>query len=388
MGGRAQRLVESPNVLPPGRRKEIPALTGVRGLAALWVFFYHALEHRGRMLGASQHPSHFFDSGETAVDLFFVLSGFILAYVHLRDFREIRFAALRRFFLLRVFRIYPLHLTILAGMALLVHQAPDYARFAEFIRDDPATFTRTGFVLSCLLIQNWGFGFTHGWNGPAWSISAELLGYLTFPMLASAVLRVRNEWFCILGSLSVMLVLGLFLKHWEHAEFHGNITRSVGLLRMLVGFPAGVLLYRFTELQPVESRVLALLGFCGIMIGSIFPVWEWLIYPALPFLILGLSRPNDWLARIVGWWPVEWLGRISFSLYLLHIPLLWLVHWCFGPVPAFLALPVILLASWIMHLAIERPGREIGRRLLRQYDTNSTEPHAAIGITQQGGNRA
>ncbi|MGQ0494914.1 acyltransferase family protein [Komagataeibacter intermedius] len=98
------------------KARSIPSLTGVRGIAALWVFMTHFyglaadILHQPWML-----QSLFLFNGFRGVDLFFVLSGFILMHVHEGQFTVLRWHVIRDFFIVRFFRVYPLNTFVAAG---------------------------------------------------------------------------------------------------------------------------------------------------------------------------------------------------------------------------------------------------------------------------------
>ena len=148
----------------------LPTLTGVRGFAALAVLFYHI---RGGMAGYL--PGAVIDGfahGYLAVDLFFVLSGFVLWWNYGPAFVAEGTRAAPRFLARRIARIFPLHLAILAAMALFA-----LALLASG-RDPGPHYGFAALPAHALLVQNWGFTADLRWNDPAWSISTEWAAYL------------------------------------------------------------------------------------------------------------------------------------------------------------------------------------------------------------------
>src|SRR5271156_6454871 len=89
------------------QRSFLPPLTGVRGLAALWVLFFHL----DAFVPIGEVPV--ISMGYVGVDVFFVLSGFILGHVHLDDFVDLSIGGIKRFLALRLSRVYPVHFTML-----------------------------------------------------------------------------------------------------------------------------------------------------------------------------------------------------------------------------------------------------------------------------------
>jgi peptidoglycan/LPS O-acetylase OafA/YrhL len=185
-------------------KAEIRALTGARGMAALLVVIYHFYPS-DQMVPAAL--GHIIGKGYLWVDLFFVLSGFVLAlnYAHL-------FAGawgLRQwgdFLLRRLGRIYPLYIvltlaTLIVTVALFGRISgeglpPGTAVLAHPLRDITA---------NVLLVQSWGIA--RSVNGPGWSISTEWAAYILFPLLAALALFSRT-WLAFLTMAGACLLIG------------------------------------------------------------------------------------------------------------------------------------------------------------------------------------
>ncbi len=155
------------------RPAEIRSLTGLRGVAACWVMLYHA-EFRA---GTTAPVRVLIDHGYLAVDLFFILSGFVLALNHAPAFRRDREAAYAGFLRKRLARTYPLYLVATLVCFALVRAGAFSGRHA------------TGWALAAnlALIQSWHTRFG-SIDGPGWSVSAEWGAYLLFPLFCRAAL--------------------------------------------------------------------------------------------------------------------------------------------------------------------------------------------------------
>src|SRR4051812_31494401 len=187
-------------------RDNLPALTGLRGVGAVWVVLFHTWIGRHQLV----------TSGYLGVDLFFILSGFILAHVYADRFTAP--GAYRRFLRARVARIYPLHIIMLMSLAALVIAMPSFQlRFApsEF------RFTAAGFVACVFLVQDWLPRLEQTWNAPAWSLSAEWLVYLLFPIFIFTTQRWRSAVvaLCLAGGSLLAFILAL--------KFHGSPDGNV-----------------------------------------------------------------------------------------------------------------------------------------------------------------
>lgn len=174
-------------------------LTSLRGIAALYVVLFHCQVF---IPGFDLRPwTGLLDKGYLAVDFFFILSGFILAYVYARDFDAGR-GSYRRFLFLRLARVGPVHLAMLLAAAVVILPAYGFGEVAN-MTNSPRTLAS-----SVLLLHAWGGDRALSWNFPSWSISAEWFAYLIFPAALWASARLSGRRLAALGAAMVM-VLGL-----------------------------------------------------------------------------------------------------------------------------------------------------------------------------------
>src|SRR5262245_26486696 len=153
----------------------IKSLTSLRLIAAIWVLLYHFREHLGLDLGRIGLVAN----GYLGVDLFFTLSGFILAHVYLSEVEGGRFGY-GGFLKNRIARIYPMHLAALAAMLVLFAGA----KAMGVAVGAPEAFKLRDLPQHLFMLHAWGLTQTVGWNFPSWSISAEWAAYLCFPVIA------------------------------------------------------------------------------------------------------------------------------------------------------------------------------------------------------------
>jgi peptidoglycan/LPS O-acetylase OafA/YrhL len=374
---------------PPGpvvgsRRAEIRQLTGVRFLAAIWVVLYHfQLMIFG--LVPELHPAGFlFGSGYLAVDLFFVLSGYIVAYQYLAAFPGGRGTPgqYRRFLIKRLARIYPLQfVTLLIAIALI-----GTGVLLGVTIPYPENFTVWGAIQDLLLIRGWE-PFPHqGWNFPAWSLSAEWFAYLLFPavaLLVAVARRVRGP-----GRLGLLLVLlGCFaveaLGAWLLPSFNGM---PHPLVRVMAGFVAGAAVFAL-GVPHIRSGVLGIAGLVALVLlittaGRIEldPVRAVVALLLSVVVVAGLAGgsgpPIRWLAS----GPIEYGGRISYGIYMIHgivlmigaallavlaqqIPQATVLQWPVIVRLGILLIPfaVVLVLGAVLYHLVERPAqRRIG----------------------------
>src|SRR5438874_7436960 len=135
------------------KQKLIQGLTGLRGVAACWVVLFHLYSEHGAPL----------EGGYLGVDIFFILSGFVLSYVYAQEFQSKSSGAYVAFLTARVARIFPLHLAMLAVLGLIVVWLPG---FADAYPKPHERFGLGPFIAAVFLVQNW-FHFLPGcWNTP------------------------------------------------------------------------------------------------------------------------------------------------------------------------------------------------------------------------------
>src|SRR3954469_8392305 len=155
----------------------VSSLTGVRGVAALWVVLFHIQSFGGELGLNALYGLPVLRAGWAGVDLFFVLSGFVLMLVHERDFPRLRWPPLLRFAWLRFFRIYPLATIVLLLILALTLVDRDFT--AEWTHMSvPPNFTVPSFFRTMFLATRWWSPTDGDWNQPVWSLSVEILGYV------------------------------------------------------------------------------------------------------------------------------------------------------------------------------------------------------------------
>jgi peptidoglycan/LPS O-acetylase OafA/YrhL len=189
-------------------RRDSEALTGTRAVAATWVILFHLTHVDPSLVARDSLFRRAASVGYLGVDFFFILSGFIIAHQYMAIMEKPSRKTVLRYLLLRLARIYPVHLaTMLAFAAAAVFAAAAGMRISA----DPARFSIGGAGLNILLIHAWGISDRLTWNIPSWSVSCEWFGYLGFPLLARLGRRVRSTsaaWLVAVGGLLAMWTLG------------------------------------------------------------------------------------------------------------------------------------------------------------------------------------
>lgn len=341
---------------PDPRIAELLPLTAIRGLAAWWVVLFHlrfllAPWIAGPVLAVLAR-------GNLAVDLFFILSGFVMALNYGERIAAGGASAYRDFLFRRFARIYPLHLLILAGFAACALAAVRFgtARLAD---QDWGYF-----IQSLVLVQNWGFAAETEWNVPAWSISTEALAYLLFPLLL-VLLRPDRGRLWLLAAAVVLLGLSVEPLFWLLGYPFPNAVAQTGLFRCLVQFAMGMGVYGLWRRLPERPWLAGAAIAVAVLLAAAFVVWNApVVAVGWAVLILGLARlPRAGPLGAPAW---VWLGRVSYATYLVHYLLLTLFKYLFvtagQPVsPALLALYLlgVLGVSAVLYHGFERPAQAL-----------------------------
>lgn len=345
--------------------RQLPTLTGLRGIAALAVLLYHIRGGTGGF--APDSAIALFAHGYLAVDLFFVLSGFVLWWTYGAVFREQGRAAIAPFIIRRFARIFPLHLAVMLAMlafALLL-AATGRALGPQYpLAELPAHL---------LLVQNWGVTDRLAWNDPAWSISAEWAAYLALALGGAAAARLdTGPWRFPILTLVIAGGLGAFFMLTGRAGIGEDIA-ATGLVRCLAEFGIGVMLCQWWSameqrrmLVACTAALLAAMGAALIASGISQPAGVPLVMAALVIAALEASRARR---PLLGGAVAQWFGQISYALYLSHFFLWILFKLLFIADPDRVSAPavaafivVVLGVSHLLHHHIERPGRQWAQR--------------------------
>ncbi|MFK0300312.1 acyltransferase family protein [Brevundimonas sp. NPDC090276] len=289
---------------------DLRPLTALRFMAALWVVLYTFWPN----LNVSFLPN-LAAKGYLGVELFFVLSGFILSHVYLHAFAEKRFSY-RGFLWARIARVYPLHVFTLLGVMAL-----GLAAVAVGMSIDGSVLSWQTLPAHLLMLHAWGFAGEAGWNHPSWSISAEWFAYLAFPLFALAAWPLRKRpWVATAGA--AVFLMGLYAAFERFAGFPlTEATFRWGALRIVPCFAYGCALYLVYRRAPLpRARLLAISAAVVMVASASVLAWDAITVMAAGLLILALaSIPQD-RAGWLGSRPAVYLGEISYSVYMVCAP--------------------------------------------------------------------
>ncbi len=343
----------------PARQPEILALTALRGIAAWWVALYH-------LNGVVAWPAPFqavLNQGTLAVELFFIMSGFVLGRQYLLHFAGGVGGRRYWWFIgIRLARVYPLHLVMMMtflALPLTLHLSG---------RPPVPTYAWWDFWCGLFLVQDWGFSAGLRWNTPSWSISAELFFYLLFPFLAFGVAKLsRNAGW--MWALAGALLLANALNGWYWGGLLAHEGRA-GVIICCLGAGLGLWLAPTSIRHDMtEWRSWVLLTLAGLLIEArVGGVADYLVMPAaFTLLIWAMLDGSNALARLLSTRVLLWLGQVSYSTYLTHYFVRgWLRLALVDRVPGWMVMSLyiglVLALSVLAYRLIEVPGRRIGRR--------------------------
>lgn len=342
----------------------------MRFILALWVVLHH-ISGPGLMMSAFTNtlPSSvqvLIRGGYLAVQTFFVLSGFVLAQNY--GTAKWDFLSLRHYVAARIARIYPVY-----AFSLLV--------VSPFIWDAMFRPTRTaGKKISLLVdytfvLQGWKGNLGVGWNTPAWTLSCEFFFYLCFPFLLPLIVR-AGKW-TLLAVIVLTTVIPAALPHY-------GVPGQWKPIYHLSDFAAGIAASRIFEISkktwrgrgawfylPAAVAGIALIIHPQTMDGTYGDLSTGL-RPLNVMALVGLAYGGGVLARWLSGATMDYLGKASYSLYILHVPVLWWYsQWALGRhsmlprlAASILYILIVVGASAIVFKWIEVPMNKRVRRAL------------------------
>lgn len=363
----------------------LDALDGFRACLALWVYFGHLANASGfsnRLLGL--HP--------LAVDLFMVLSGFLMVHTWKQDLQQTKFLSQStlNFYLMRFFRIAPLYYLLLMicyafGPSLaMMHDVilkalpPPWAQsIANF---DPQTdWTFNSFRWLYLHIS-FLFGLVPGMENstplPDWSLSLEMQFYFIFPLLLILVRKIP----VLLIAVAVAVLAFYAPKLWGNYLDPGILSHfgqpsflPYRLNAFFAGMLAALWLRQLALAQPSNRfyKILLPLAACICILPLSKPViLGFLFFVAISFKKIPLISP------LLSLKPLRFLGDISYSIYLCHILIVYPIVYVLIQAPGFLelaaierfaislllTLPLVILSSYILYRFVELPSIRVGKR--------------------------
>lgn len=297
----------------------IDSLTSLRFFAAAWVLILH-ISNIYALFGIN--GTIFLRNGDYGVDLFFILSGFILSHVYMGQAQSGKFH-FASFLLARIARIWPVHAAMIS-LYLCTWAALSWLGASQ--HTIPIGFT----LANLFLVHSWGFYGLPGLNGPSWSVSAEFMAYVLFPIFIAIFLKLRARPF-LFAALAWGLLCAISVS--TRALGWGDLTElwfHTTALRILPEFLFGCAVFACVQavtLPYAAARLGAFACSASILTLAVFYAWDWLIVGLFGTLIFLLAQCAKHAQRGVMSHPwLLYLGEASYSLYMVHDYVLGNIH--------------------------------------------------------------
>lgn len=359
------------------RLPALPALTGLRFVAAMTVLLHHYQGTLGSDFPLPPVLREYAHGGLHGVSLFFVLSGFILVYVYGADFRD-DISHSKAFYWHRFSRIIPMYVFSLAVAT------PVFFMVGQHVPVNSDMLLVTWMANLFLVHAWWPSDVFHLWNYPSWSLSAELLMYALFPLVARIAQRRATTyrgalhlflWSCILmvlvsvGALFLLMMTSALAGPVESND-HWFWSPALVFWQFLVGCAVGMVFLRGGRLSPIFGMLVVISTILAVIIAGMWiptllgPLFGPLLtVPMFALLVLALASGSAWASAVLGHPWLRHLGEASYSLYLLHVIPLTLLAFAAktSTLPMWLILGTIggtIAASLLCYHVIERPARD------------------------------
>jgi peptidoglycan/LPS O-acetylase OafA/YrhL len=337
-----------------------------------------------------------------SVDFFFVLSGFVIAHAYARRIEHGHDAG--SFLIRRIGRVWPLHIAMLAVLVgiELVKLTTQHFGLAQF-QNVPFTGPNSPYavITNIFLLQSLDLHPATTWNYPAWSISAELCAYLLF----AVVLIVARRW-ALWAAAGVVATAILVIVMFSDTAM--DLTFHLGAVRGCLGFFLGWLAYAAHQQRPRSSGSTTEMVVAFLIVGYFWVVGRSALGFAAPFLfaitIYLIAGGRGLVTKVLSSRPLQFLGRISYSIYMTHVVVLLIVRLSvnlaehvlhrtlvstasqvYGPsyghaevitiggpwvldIATFVAATAIIAISAVTYRYIEEPGRRLFARLADRRD--------------------
>ncbi len=365
---------------PAGQQSiELPQLTSLRFFAALGVLCSHLIFLREIDNPIKSIAVIFFGEGHSGVTFFFVLSGFIMTHAYQHSLIQ-KTLSTKRYLLLRLSRIWPLH---------LITALPFVFYFFYKYGSDISSVV----VVNILLLQSWVpiVKYYISLNAVSWSLSVELFFYVAFLFLVRLSVKSLKKlsllWFAVIASTATLIIF-YGESHWSTGNGEIKVNHWIFYINpvfRLLDFMVGMLVYRiafiknspcentsFNEMLSVSFLILGAYAYSTLVFPEILRA-QLLYLPIMAFIVYAFSKGTGILSRLLKGKLLILLGEASFSLYLIHNPIISLANAIFLKTP--LQIPVFIysivltiiciIASVMTYLFIEKPIHNYLKRRIK-----------------------
>ena len=344
---------------PPTSERYRPDIDGLRAIAVMLVVNFHGFPQA-------------MPGGFIGVDIFFVISGFLITGIIARELSEQRFS-LVGFYVRRIRRIFPALIVVLCSVLVLgwLWMLPHpYAQLSSDV------FASAAFAANIALMLQSGYFDIESAKKPLlhlWSLGIEEQFYLAWPLILMLAARWRVRLLAVAGiiALASFIFNVVLIGHDPVVTFYLPFTRA---WELLAGAVLALTWTRVDQSEAASNRrawtgvALIVIAASVLNVHRAFPGW-WALLPIAGSALL-LSAPASWINRtLLSWPPMVRIGLISYPLYLWHWPLLVMFAIIkFEPltlVDTELALLLSAALAWATYWFVEKPLRFGGRRELK-----------------------
>ncbi|MEZ4826072.1 MAG: acyltransferase [Bacteroidia bacterium] len=310
-------------------KKHYEILDGLRGVAAIVVVFFHLCEAH-----ATSHLDQVINHGYLAVDFFYLLSGFVIAYAYDDRWSQM---SLKNFFTRRLIRLHPMIvLGMIVGAVAFYFQAGSlWPKIATTPVWELLLVMVIGFTLLPLPLSMdiRGWFEMHPLNGPAWSLFFEYIANILYALFLR---KISNTVLAVL-----VFITGTLLIHLAVTAPGGDVIGGwalepgqlrIGFTRMLYPFLAGLLLFRVAKLTTIRnafllSSLMVVIVLAIPRIGGSEHLWANGLYDSLSIillfpLIVYIGASGEVKGKFATW-LCRFLGDISYPIYITHYPLIY-----------------------------------------------------------------
>ena len=381
------------NPLRGSRVSYLTNLTPMRGIAALLTVIFHIdLFTGGSLVHAS--ASSILNRMYLMVDFFFILSGFIMCYVYGDRFTtQVKKADFKKFTIARFSRVYPLHLSMLLFIIFILFL---FAKLGvpknPILQVDNNAYS---VLTNLLLLHSMNFHNWFTWVHASWSISTEWWAYMIFPFLVAPFFKLKSGgrllvcllcfvgYFCIMFFIIPIITVPPELSFitFRRSDWTINVAYEYGFVRCLCGFILGMMMHHAYRDQ-WGKKILANGWTLGLLTLAAFTCMHFNLPDIIsvfffPFILLSGAYGSESINRVFSTRPLQRLGDWSFSIYLVHQPILIVIFNTLTllsptanpnqqpPVPGLLValstalvfIALILFVSYLTFTFIENPAR-------------------------------
>ena len=353
--------------------KEIKILDSLRGIFSFLVLFLHCCLPNIKFISLEAYE-YFTFAGHLSVDAFFFLSGFVITYIYqqiildaLQIDKKLFFRKFAKYFVNRIARLYPLVFFSETMLLIIKWGKVGWECLYEYF-------------LVCAWFDKWSG------NTPLWSLNAELLLYLLFPLFIWINYKInptKKIWISIALSLIVPIGFNLTRPFYSYPDDFFPIFNAGPLYRGIQGFYAGICLYQVYELNTENDILFDILAGASLLINILIILFvsQTFSYVYIWFLFVFFMVKSKWMRKAFENKLFLFFGDISFSLYLLHYPIVIALNLYIGTIIKpdqlnnksrfFIWLGFVsfmIVYSYVVYAFYEIPSRNYLRKLWEKID--------------------